>query len=108
MFCNIHPGMSAVVTTVDTPYFGLSDREGRIVLPEVADGRYRLHAWYERSLPEDLQPLERDVEISGASRALGRLRVVLNLNWSLAHKNKSGQDYVPPASTSSRPLTTSA
>ena len=99
LFCNIHPGMSAVVMAVETPYFGLSDREGRIVLPDVPDGRYRLHVWYERSLPEDLAALERDVEISANSRTLGTVRVILNANWSLAHKNKYGQEYVPPPST---------
>jgi plastocyanin len=99
LFCNIHPEMSAVVMAVETPYFGLSDRAGRVVLPDVPDGRYRLYVWYERSLPEDLRALEHDVEIAANSRALGTLRVVLNPNWSLVHKNKYGQDYVPAAST---------
>ena len=100
LFCNIHAEMSAVVVAVDTPYFGYSDREGRVVLPDVPDGRYRLHVWYERSSPEDLQALERDVEVSSSARALGAVRVILNPNWSLAHKNKYGQEYVPPPSSS--------
>ena len=98
LFCNIHAGMSAVVVAVDTPYFALSDRDGRVNIPGVPDGRYRLHVWYERSLPEDLQTLERDVEISSSARALGSIRVMLNPNWNLAHKNKYGQDYVSPPS----------
>jgi plastocyanin len=98
LFCNIHAEMSAVVVAVDSPYFGISDREGRVALPEVPDGRYRLHVWYERSSPEDLQVLERDVEVSSSARALGAVRVTVNPNWSLAHKNKYGQEYVPPPS----------
>src|SRR2546430_17511452 len=35
LFCNIHPQMSAVVVTVDTPYYGVSDAEGRICIHEV-------------------------------------------------------------------------
>jgi plastocyanin len=100
LFCNIHAEMSAVVVAVDTPYFGHSDREGHVVMPEVPDGRYRLHVWYERSSPEDLQALERDVEISFAKRAIGPVRVIVNPNWSLAHKNKYGQEYIPPPSSS--------
>jgi plastocyanin len=100
LFCNIHAEMSAVVVAVDTPYFGLSDREGRVALPEVPDGRYRLHVWYERSSPEDLQALERDVEVSSSARALGAVRVIVNPNWSLAHKNKYGLEYVPPPNSS--------
>jgi plastocyanin len=100
LFCNIHAEMSAVIVAVDTPYFGTSDREGRVVLRDVPDGRYRLHVWYERSSPEDLQALERDVEVSSSTRSLGAVRVMLNPNWSLAHKNKYGQEYVPPPSSS--------
>ncbi len=29
LFCNIHPEMSGAVVAVDTPYFGMSDRNGR-------------------------------------------------------------------------------
>src|SRR6202158_464588 len=54
LFCNIHPEMSAVIVAVDTPYYGMSDRSGRITIPKVPDGRYEMHAWSERALPEDL------------------------------------------------------
>src|SRR4029077_13176031 len=54
LFCSIHEEMTAVVVAVDTPYFGLSDRSGRVAIPNVPDGRYQMHVWYERGLPEDL------------------------------------------------------
>lgn len=100
LFCNIHPEMSGAVVAVDTPYFGISDRSGRASINNVPDGRYELNVWYERSLPEDLKGASRPVTISSATRMLEAVRVVENPNFSLEHKNKYGQDYVPPASGS--------
>ena len=97
LFCNIHPEMSAAVVAVDTPYFGRSDRNGRVAIANVPDGRYQVHVWYERSLPEDLKSASRTVIISESSRNLEPVRVVENPNFSLEHKNKYGQDYIPPA-----------
>jgi hypothetical protein len=100
LFCNIHPEMSAAVVAVDTPYFGMSDRSGRVSISNVPDGKYRLSVWYERSLPEDLKSAGRIVMISDATRSLEPIRIVENPNFTLEHKNKYGQDYVPPANTS--------
>jgi hypothetical protein len=91
--------MSAVVVVVETPYFAISNRSGSISIPDVPDGRYQLRVWYERSLPEDLKGLSASVTISsGPERSLGAIKVVDNPNFTLAHKNKYGQDYVPPPS----------
>jgi hypothetical protein len=96
LFCNIHAEMSAVVLSVDTPYFALSDRNGNVTIRNVPDGRYQMHVWYERSAPEQLQELTRTVIISDSSRNLGLLHLVEIPNFTLAHKNKYGLDYVPP------------
>lgn len=96
LFCNIHPEMSAVVVAVETPYFALSNRAGHWTIREVPDGRYEMHVWYERSLPEDLKGLVRPIVISSSTRSVDRIRLVENPNFTLAHKNKYGQDYVPP------------
>ena len=96
LFCNIHAEMSAVVVVVDTPYFAMSDRAGHLTIPDVPDGRYQMHVWYERSLPESLKEISRQVAISEKTRSLGAIRVVDNPNFTLAHKNKYGEDYVPP------------
>ena len=98
LFCNIHAEMSAVVVAVETPYFAISNRSGNISIPYVPDGRYQLRVWYERSLPEDLKGLAVPVTISHSERSLGAIKVVENPNFTLAHKNKYGQDYVPPPS----------
>ena len=96
LFCNIHAEMSAVVVAVDTPYFAMSDRAGHVSIPSVPDGRYQMHVWYERSLPENLKGLSRVVTISENTRGLGAIRVVDNPDFTFAHKNKYGEDYVPP------------
>jgi plastocyanin len=96
LFCNIHPEMSAVVVAVDTPYYGISDRRGNIAIQNVPDGKYQLHVWYERSLPEDLKALTRSVVISSSSTNLGLIKVPEDPSFTTAHKNKYGQDYTPP------------
>ncbi len=97
LFCNIHPEMSAVVVTVDTPYYGISDKAGDVTILNVPDGRYELHAWYERSVPEALKGLTRNVRVATAdSRDLGTITVQQDPAFTPAHKNKYGQDYAPP------------
>ena len=100
LFCNIHPEMSGAVVAVDTPYFGISDRNGRVTIPNVPDGRYQLNVWYERSLPADLKAAGRTVAISDAARSVDPVRIIENPNFTLEHKNKYGQDYIPPANNS--------
>lgn len=96
LFCNIHPQMSAVVVAVDTPYYAKTDRSGHLTISGVPYGRYEMHVWYERSLPEELKALTRAVTVSGATFNLGTLRIPENQNFTPAHKNKYGQDYAPP------------
>ncbi len=45
VFCNIHPGMAAYVLAVESPYFAVSDRDGRFALPELPAGAFPYHAW---------------------------------------------------------------
>jgi plastocyanin len=96
LFCNIHPEMSAVVVAVDTPYYAVSDKSGIVAIPGVPDGKYELHVWYERSLPDALKSLTRAVHISADGRDLGAITVVQDPSFSTVHKNKYGQDYTPP------------
>jgi plastocyanin len=96
LFCNIHPEMSAVVVAVDTPYYGVSDKSGGVTIANVPEGKYELHVWYERSLPDDLKALTRAVRVSGEARDLGTIVVSEDAGFSPAHKNKYGQDYPPP------------
>jgi len=45
IFCNIHPNMAAYVMAVDSPYFGVSDSQGRFTIASVPPGSYTYHAW---------------------------------------------------------------
>jgi plastocyanin len=100
LFCNIHPEMSAVVVAVPTRYYGISDRAGHVSIANVPDGRYRMDVWAERSLPDSLKTLERTVTISATERTLPSVNIVENPSFATSHKNKFGQDYVPPAGSS--------
>jgi plastocyanin len=95
LFCNIHPEMSAAVVSVDTPYYGLSNRAGLISIANVPDGRYLMHAWYERSSVEELKNLERIVTLNDSLRNLPALKIPFSGDFNLSHKNKYGQEYMP-------------
>ena len=95
IFCNIHPEMSAVVIALNTSYYEVSDREGKIAIPNVPPGRYEINIWHERALPETSSGLKRTIVISDESAALGMIQLPLERNLSPAHKNKYGKDYDP-------------
>jgi plastocyanin len=96
LFCNIHPEMSAVVVTLDAPYYGISDKSGNVAIINVPDGKYEFHVWYERGLSESLKNLTRTVRISADSRDLGTIVIPEDPSFTPVHKNKYGHDY-PPA-----------
>src|SRR5256714_13501233 len=95
IFCNIHPEMSAVVVVLDTPFYGISDQRGQILIPNVPLGRYTRRIWYEGSPPETLRELTREVTISDNTSTLGVLRLP-DPGMPQPHKNLYGQDYAPP------------
>jgi hypothetical protein len=96
IFCNIHAEMSAVVIALATPYYGISDSRGQIAIPNVPAGSYKLQVWSEATSPEDLKSNPREVQISAETADLGELQVPRG-GQSLAHKNKYGREYDPPA-----------
>jgi plastocyanin len=44
--CNIHDDMAAWDVIVETPWFGKTDVQGRVRLPEVPAGRHQLRTWH--------------------------------------------------------------
>jgi plastocyanin len=96
IFCNIHPEMSAVVIALDTPYYGISDPRGQVVIANVPSGKYTLRVWYETALPEALKAMTREVTVSDASSTLGVLRLA-EANAPTTHQNLYGRDYDSPA-----------
>jgi plastocyanin len=98
IFCNIHAEMSAVVIALDTPYYGISDQHGEVLIPHVPAGRYTLRIWYEEALPDTLKSLAREITVSERDSTLGTLRLAV-ADLPQAHKNKYGRDYDPPTPT---------
>lgn len=93
IFCNIHPQMSAVIVTVDTPYYGISSPEGAINLAKVPSGEYELHVFAEGLSSEAQRALVRRVSVASSD-------VIANVTLperetKLSHKNKYGRDYDP-------------
>ncbi len=92
VFCNIHPAMSAVIVVVDTPYFGVTDREGRYRIAAVPAGTYQLTVFHERATSEVLARASRTVEVGEAGAA-----VSLTLSEAgylpTQHANKFGKAY---------------
>ena len=101
IFCNIHPEMNAVVITMATPLYAISNADGQLSLAGVPYGRYRLHVWSEGMGPENAPPLTREVTIAENASSLGVIRVPEVHEQHMAHKNKYGRDYDEPTPNNS-------
>ena len=91
--------MSAVVIALDTPYYGVSNSRGEILISKVPPGRYIMHVWHQTSLPEVLNALTREITVSQDSPSFGVIRLAQAI-LAQTHKNKYGRDYEPPAPSS--------
>lgn len=96
IFCNIHPEMSAAIVILKTPYYGVSDRAGKITIPDVRNGTYVLEVWDEAAPPDVLKTLEREISVSNQSASLGVIHLIRNSALHVGHKNKYGRDYESP------------
>jgi plastocyanin len=47
--CNIHDWMSGIILVLPTPYFAVTDAEGRFTLSALPHGTYQLAAWHAQS-----------------------------------------------------------
>src|SRR5712692_3587618 len=101
IFCNIHPEMSAVVITLTTPLYAISNGGGHLSLSGVPYGRYMLHVWSEGMGAENTQPLIREITISENASSLGVIRVPEANGQRMAHKNKYGREYDEPTPNNS-------
>ena len=101
IFCNIHPEMSAVVITIATSLYAISNQEGQISLADVPYGRYVLRVWSEGMGPENEQPLTREITITADASSLGVIRVPEVNGQRMAHKNKYGREYDEPTPNNS-------
>ncbi|MGA2457182.1 MAG: hypothetical protein ABSF85_06415 [Terriglobales bacterium] len=101
IFCNIHPEMSAVVITLATPLYAVSNADGQLSLAGVPSGRYLLHIWSEGMGPENAQPLAREITVAENASSLGVIRVPEANGQGIAHKNKYGREYDEPTPNNS-------
>ncbi len=51
LLCNVHPEMSGYIVVVPTPYFAVTDKEGRYEIKGVPPGKYTLRTWSEEGKP---------------------------------------------------------
>jgi len=98
IFCNIHPEMSAVILTLDTPYYASPDEKGDIRLSGVPEGSYTLHIWSEATSPEALQLLTRTITVSAGEggdhlTSLGEIQIHTAPSMLSEHLNKFGEPY---------------
>jgi plastocyanin len=99
VFCNIHPEMAAVVLTVDSEFYGITDKAGHISIAAVPPGRYRLQVWSENATPKALQALERLIVIGNGSHSLPTVSIPVTKQILMKHKNKYDREYDPKALT---------
>lgn len=93
IFCNIHPEMGAVIVSLNSPWFAISDPKGTIAIRNVPPGRYRLQVWAETLSLSSPTRVGEIIEVPSASYDLGDLEFHLSNDFSTHHKNKFGKDY---------------
>ena len=95
IFCNIHEQMSAVVITLATPYYAISDARGDVTIPNVPPGRYVLQVFHSSVAPDALRAMNREVTIAPGDTSLGTFTLT-ETDVTAAHKNKYGRAYDRP------------
>src|SRR5215469_711889 len=60
--CDVHPWMFSYVTVVDSPYFAVTDKEGKFKISNVPAGKYTVEAMHRKA-----GKATKDVDASGAS-----------------------------------------
>jgi plastocyanin len=82
--CNIHDRMVGYIVVTDSPYFGLSDEAGTVVLRDVPPGSYTITAWHPRAR-ESLD--DQSVTLEGPNQEL-----LIRMNKTLRPKRSGNTD----------------
>jgi hypothetical protein len=93
IFCNIHPEMSAVVITLNTPLFAVGDAKDSVLLRGIPPGDYKLQVWIEAVPQSFLDGLSRPIHFSTSAVDLGELQAPIADVGTLSHRNMYGQEY---------------
>ncbi|MGA3283815.1 MAG: carboxypeptidase regulatory-like domain-containing protein [Verrucomicrobiota bacterium] len=64
--CDVHPWMFAWVSVIDSPYYCLSDQDGRFVIKNVPPGKYTMEADHRKlgSQTQDVEVKDSDVTVN--------------------------------------------
>ncbi len=65
LLCNVHAEMSAYVIVAETPYFGVTEKDGKFTLDGVPPGEYILKVWHEKAKPATIA-----VTVSGSQSTI--------------------------------------
>jgi plastocyanin len=95
IFCNIHPGMSAVVIAVTTRYYAVEDIREHFRLQDVPPGDYTFHLWVQGEDQATLDSLTHRVHVSADHADLGVIALPEAPKPAVSHPNKYGQTYDP-------------
>jgi plastocyanin len=93
IFCNIHPGMGAVVLALSTPYYAVSNAAGAVAIHNVPPGSYRLHVWSETAEPINQEVAQKLIQVSSSPVHLEEIELKGTADPMQHHKNKFGDDY---------------
>lgn len=96
IFCNIHPEMGAVVLSLNTPYYGVSNAAGDVEIRNVLPGSYRMHVWSEAAKSANPVDTERIVQVGTSAVHLGDFALAAAADPMAHHKNKFGDSYRTP------------
>lgn len=95
IFCNIHPQMGAVVVSLNSPWFAISDATGSVVIRDVPAGRYRLNIWAEQLALSSPTRNGEVIDVPNERYELGILEFRRTNTPTMHHKNKFGEEYKP-------------
>ena len=64
--CNVHPWMKAWVSVFDSPYFAVSDKDGKFVIKNVPPGKYTVEANHRKAgaQTQDVEVADKDVTVN--------------------------------------------
>ena len=84
--CNIHDWMLAYIVVADTPFFAVSDVDGKLSLKNLPKGRYRLVVWHPQQ--KKANKIEKIIQIPSAIDTLA-FQISLQADWRGLNKPSS-------------------
>jgi plastocyanin len=93
IFCNIHPEMGAVIVSVGTPYYTVSNKDGSLLFLAVPPGDYDLNLWTENALTSDLAAAKQRIHVGSQPVHLQSIALRRSPSQLDQHLNKFGEQY---------------